>query len=439
MDRQTVIVVLGMHRSGTSAITQGLSALGVNLGDRLIPANPAENPKGYFEDADITELNKEILQALGAKWDSLALIPDNRWSDEPLQLLRLKAVEMLRRRFGETPLWGFKDPRTSRLLRFWQPVFQHLGLDDRYVIAFRNPISVIRSLEVRDGFAVEKSQLLWLEHGIDALRDTNGKRRVVLDYDALLASPVEQLRRIARFLDVPFPAPDSENLKDYCDDFLEQELRHTAFAPADLGLLPGIPDLARRCHEVLGAMAAGQETTEPGAWHREIGLIDSGLRSVAPVLRYIDTILEEHALAKAESKRILSESEQRVAELIAELNRFHGQKVELTAQIQQRDEKIRELAAELNRFHEQKVELTLQSQQLRQFAREKTAELEAARDAITGLNTNIAHLLQERATFGAQVGRGITRLRGWMAPAGSFRYRIAQGVVRTMRAIAGRR
>ena len=70
-----LVVVLGMHRSGTSAITRGLSALGVPLGNNLMPPMLNNNDKGFFEDLEINELNTELLTALNRDWDSLSRIP----------------------------------------------------------------------------------------------------------------------------------------------------------------------------------------------------------------------------------------------------------------------------------------------------------------------------------------------------------------------------
>ena len=74
---QKLVIVLSMHRSGTSALTRGLTTMGVMLGDRLMAAHPNINDKGFFEDIDFVALNEEILKACGRKWFSL----------EPLQPL----------------------------------------------------------------------------------------------------------------------------------------------------------------------------------------------------------------------------------------------------------------------------------------------------------------------------------------------------------------
>lgn len=77
IENKKLIVVLGMHRSGTSAITRGLQVLGVNLGDNLMPPVEGNNAKGFFEDLDLNALNVELLQTLRSDWDYLSPIEDS--------------------------------------------------------------------------------------------------------------------------------------------------------------------------------------------------------------------------------------------------------------------------------------------------------------------------------------------------------------------------
>ena len=144
-----VIVVVGMHRSGTSAITRGLQCLGVQLGDELLPPVAGDNDKGYWEDADVHKLNDDLLAHLGRDWSSLLVIGAEEWARQDLAPLRLRAVDMMRAKTANTNLFGLKNPRIALLLPFWKAVFEHLGLEASYVIAVRNPLSVARSMTMR--------------------------------------------------------------------------------------------------------------------------------------------------------------------------------------------------------------------------------------------------------------------------------------------------
>src|ERR1700690_93442 len=70
----TALVVLGMHRSGTSALTGMLHHLGVALGSRLMAASP-DNPRGYWEHSDIVATHERLMAALGWGWDDIRSLP----------------------------------------------------------------------------------------------------------------------------------------------------------------------------------------------------------------------------------------------------------------------------------------------------------------------------------------------------------------------------
>ena len=73
---QKIVVVLGMHRSGTSAVTRGLQVIGIELGDRLMMPVKGDNDKGFWEDVDLNALNIEMLHAIDSDWFHLTAIDD---------------------------------------------------------------------------------------------------------------------------------------------------------------------------------------------------------------------------------------------------------------------------------------------------------------------------------------------------------------------------
>ena len=76
--RRKVVIVLGMHRSGTSALTRGLQALNVELGENLTSAVEGNNDKGFWEDREVVTINEILLERLGGDWDSLSLLDDRQ-------------------------------------------------------------------------------------------------------------------------------------------------------------------------------------------------------------------------------------------------------------------------------------------------------------------------------------------------------------------------
>ena len=243
-----LIVVLGMHRSGTSAITRGLQVMGVDLGERLMPGMEEVNPKGFWEDIDINLLNNEILNVLDSDWYHLSPI-----SLSDLAFLRkegylLRAIELLRRKVGSIPIFGLKDPRISKLLSFWKEVFSQCEFNVCYVMAVRHPLSVARSLAKRDGIEVLQSYFLWLDHVVASLTGMNGSKCVFIDYDRLVQSPDYELNRMAKNLDL---AIDPAELQDYKSNFLDEDLRHSIFNLSDLLLNDTCPPIV---HEIYAAL-----------------------------------------------------------------------------------------------------------------------------------------------------------------------------------------
>lgn len=227
-----VIAVLGMHRSGTSALMRGLRVFGVDLGDDLLPA-AADNQKGFWEHKGINALNEELLRALGMNWYSLR--PMDQVEREIAAPYKDKAKELLLGHLKCSDIFGFKDPRVCRLLPFWLEVFGELGVEDKYVISVRNPVSVAASLEKRNAFAPAKSYLMWLEHVIPAMLLPRKKPRLVVDYDLLLREPEVQMRRIGGALGLK---ADPDDLAYFLDDFLEKGLSHAHYKPEDVAKEP---------------------------------------------------------------------------------------------------------------------------------------------------------------------------------------------------------
>ncbi|SMP50654.1 hypothetical protein SAMN06295888_106137 [Desulfonatronum zhilinae] len=280
-----LIVVLGMHRSGTSVVTRGLRALGVELGEDLMPGVAGDNDKGYFEDLDVNALNIDLLDHFGRSWDALRFSDLGRIADSAPAAFRDRAAEILRKKFEQFDVFGLKDPRISILLPFWQSVFAALDLDVGYVVAVRHPLSVSRSLARDDtsrGYvAPVKSHVLWLAHMAMALLHTREHRRVVVDYDLLLEDPERDLRRMAEALGLT-PSPDPE----FAQGFLEPRLRHSRFDEPDLQAFPDLfRDVAEMYH-ALRRMAA--DADNEGDTEDVVGRAVELLHRQDPLLAYVD-------------------------------------------------------------------------------------------------------------------------------------------------------
>src|ERR1041385_2527931 len=137
-----IFCIAGMHRSGTSMVAQLLHWCGIYFGpkDRLIPATP-ENPDGHWEYAPIVNLNDDLLNELGGGWDQPPKLESN-WLLQPDVVRQKLAAAKILKEFDGHAHWGWKDPRTSLILPFWDD----LCPTTKIVVCLRNPLEVAASL-----------------------------------------------------------------------------------------------------------------------------------------------------------------------------------------------------------------------------------------------------------------------------------------------------
>ena len=292
MVKSRLIVVLGMHRSGTSAVTRALQVMNVNLGDRLMPAAEDNSSKGFFEDIDICALNVKILKALEIEWFSLASVEAH-----DLETLRKKgyfllAVELLKSKRARFPIFAFKDPRVAKLLPFWHAVFQHCGFDVSYVVTVRHPRSVAKSLAKRDGFDLDQGYLLWLDHMIKIISFSQESPCVYVDYDRLIQTPDTQLKRMSTALRLKL---DAVEVKSFKTEFLDPSLRHTVFTRDDLDIDASCLPLVREIYSALVGLTSITVTKRGRPAESQILKWTAEFLRLKPTLLYVDKLAEERS------------------------------------------------------------------------------------------------------------------------------------------------
>ena len=214
-DPRSALLVLGMHRSGTSAVTGALRLCGAWLGEEteLTEAN-AENPHGFWERRDIRQICDRLLHAAGADWWKVA-------SFDPDAIPHAILVEQ-RRKFGkiisvldEHETWVVKEPRLCLLLsvlrdHITNPVCIHI---------FRNPLEVARSLQTRNGFSIAAGLALWEAYNRHALSASENLPRALVFHEALMLHPMETLEGLLKRLDelavTNLERPDEGRLKRF--------------------------------------------------------------------------------------------------------------------------------------------------------------------------------------------------------------------------------
>ncbi|WP_440958858.1 glycosyltransferase [Oceanicaulis sp. LC35] len=178
------IMVLGMHRSGTSALTRVLNLLGADLPEDLVPAN-AYNKSGYWEPSDVVALNDGWLSKAGASWDA-PFLPDGDMTQALPRTSVKAAADTIKAAYGaDHTLIAVKDPRCTLYAPTWRQGLERAGYAPAQLIIHRDPAEVAQSLAHRDRFAADEAGLLWAWYclkSLEAYRDAGG---VVVSYSAL--------------------------------------------------------------------------------------------------------------------------------------------------------------------------------------------------------------------------------------------------------------
>lgn len=287
--RSIVIPVLGAGRSGTSAITRGLVALGVDLGDKLRRPG-GKNPTGFFEDNDVLSISKQLKRALGIRGHSVRLLDDAEFATPAMAAIQNRAISTLGQRFGATPLWGYKYSRTLRTMPFWDGIHDALDLDVRYVVALRNPLSVARSrgqINPQRGRQVW-SDMEWLVNVVPYFHRTAGRPTVVVDFDRLMREPEKQLARIARDLDLPLDQAAKAGMHEYATRFLKKDKPKTRFTRDDLLADPTANRWTAEGYSLLDEVAADELTLASSEFRRRWAAVEQAVTDLGPFLAEFD-------------------------------------------------------------------------------------------------------------------------------------------------------
>ncbi len=175
------IVVLGMHRSGTSVLTGLASILGCYAGFDLMKPTQ-DNPKGYFENNKIYLFNKKILEHHKVCWDDYNFTI--KQVEPEIQKKYVKeAKSVLEEELKYVNKTIIKDPRLCILFPLWQQALDELGVKIKIIFAYRNPLEVAYSLKYRDKIPLEKGLMLWTHYFFQAEYYSRGYNRIVIKYN----------------------------------------------------------------------------------------------------------------------------------------------------------------------------------------------------------------------------------------------------------------
>jgi len=288
-------------------VTRLVHRCGLELGREsdLMPPQ-ADNPEGFWEHLGFVALNEELLNELGGAWD-LPPNADENFTHARLDPLRMKA-RLLIEGFESARVWGWKDPRNSLTLPFWQDLLPGL----KTLIVVRNPLEVAYSMRERNGTSFSLGLRLWEIYNRRLIEKANEQQRLVTHYDLFFDDAETELRRIAEFTGLAHA--DAHNAAA----LVKKRRRHTHFTVEhliDARVAPGVIELYR---VLIGEASPTGRNKGKMAKSRETGSLDeadllpgsvSRLNAFVPErIAQIEHLYEE-LLAQAEARHKLQVEE----------------------------------------------------------------------------------------------------------------------------------
>jgi hypothetical protein len=250
------VVVVGMHRSGTSAVTGAIGALGFNLVSAQDRLSPHESNPEHWESLATVLHNDAILAYFGATWDAPPRLPEG-WEDDSGLPDRGAASKLLAAAYPRSGPSVWKDPRVSLLLPYWRKV---LHAPIAAVLVWRDPVAVARSLQRRNGTSLPYGVALWERYNRSAVANLAQTDTYVLDYDAMIEDPASCVSGLSSWLASTgtfdgMPAWDHERALSV----VTADMRHQSVGTPDTNDRI-VLDEQRRLGEHLSELAGGHRT-----------------------------------------------------------------------------------------------------------------------------------------------------------------------------------
>ncbi|MCE2788480.1 MAG: sulfotransferase [Saprospiraceae bacterium] len=228
MNRFSIIFITGMHRSGTSVLSQAMNTFQYAHGDNPMPANQ-HNADGYWEDKDFVAFNDRLLAHLGGRWDSISNSLDGTSLPDYLTSFTEEAERLLLEKLAVHPRLVLKDPRLCLVLDFWQRIVDRLHIPHHHLYLIRPPEAVIQSLCTRNEFPRGKAELLYLQYNLLAIHQLQNKKCMYLHFPDLIENPIRYLEQIGTFLGEENYIPE---IRGQSANLVKPELIHSDYQEA---------------------------------------------------------------------------------------------------------------------------------------------------------------------------------------------------------------
>ncbi len=232
-----VILILGMHRSGTSALTRVVSLLGASLPKSILGKNES-NLRGHWESEKLISAHDGFLKACGSDWKDWRRLALSRPNSLKSQRAREDFQALLESEYpNDGSVWLVKEPRICRFSQLYLQALKEDEASVHAVIMVRSPLEVAASLQARDEMNKLDGLYLWLTHMLEAELATRGNPRSFIGYDAFLKAPVEAAKTLQS--EMAFTLPYKANdVKAQIEAYVNPSLKRHSCESEDIVLDP---------------------------------------------------------------------------------------------------------------------------------------------------------------------------------------------------------
>ncbi len=340
---RTSLLILGMHRSGTSALTRVLSLLGAALPKDIMKPQ-TDNEAGFWEPVRLVSFHDRVLAEAKSAWNDwrpldLTLIPSQR-----RQEIEAETISLIRSEYADEPLIVVKDPRICRFVPSFVRALATDGIATRAILLFRNPLEVAHSLEGRNNLLSAEAGLLWLRHVLDAEVTTRQLPRVILSYEDLLNDWKQTIERITENLQITWPY-GIEDIGKQVEEYLAPEHRHYVNSTEEVLMDPAMRSWIAEAYCALKVLGTNPSSEQA---FKELDRIRLEFDHATPAIaQYVAQLRSAAENEKTSLGSTLAERETELSDIRKQVESLEAELAERTMALSKTQHKVQTLEAGL--------------------------------------------------------------------------------------------
>ncbi|MDE0421134.1 MAG: glycosyltransferase [Gammaproteobacteria bacterium] len=401
------IFVLGMHRSGTSAIARILNLMGAYFGGEQVSTGRSDqNEKGFWERRDVRDLNDDLLFSSRCDWDCVADFDLNALPPETKAAYVDRAADIVLNLDAHRP-WFVKEPRLCLLFPIWRQ-----ALENPFCIhVLRNPLEVAHSLRARNGIPIRAGLALWEIYSLHALNASTGLRRVFVSYEDLMEKPPVVVQRLHAVLveqgGYGLRVPSTDELNQFLDDALYRQ-RKTKRSLRSVATTHQL-----QLYEALLGDTDILQTSPPAPSRAALRILRRYEKTVDVEDRIVrarqarqrrapegeTTQLKLRNLELEHARSLLKAASERLDEAERETRQLRQAEIETRATIARSEQKAEDLASELDRARRIATGLAEERSTLRDVNADLEKDRALLKQANANLNEDVAKVRLERSVL----------------------------------------